>query len=73
MTEVPIMQSKLMDWFLYDSMETIMDLRHERVNVLKKLKMNHFVQLVSFHTPWKHQKTRGFLGGIARDQWDEMG
>ena len=32
--------------------------------------------LVSFYTPWKHQKTRGFLmlsGGVERDHWYEMG
>ena len=35
----------------------------------------HFMPLVSFYTPWKHQKTRGFLmppGGTERDQWHEM-
>ena len=38
-------------------------------------KLTHFMPLISFHTPWKHQKTRGFLmfsGGIKRDQWHEM-
>ena len=32
--------------------------------------------LVSFYTPWKHQKTRGFLmfpRGIEKDKWHEMG
>ena len=32
--------------------------------------------LISFDTPWKHQKTRGFMmfsEGIKRDQWHEMG
>ena len=36
----------------------------------------HFMQLVSFYSPWKHQKTRGFLmfsEGIERDLWHEMG
>ena len=36
----------------------------------------HFMQLVSFYTPWKHQKTFGFLiflGSIVGDQWHEMG
>ena len=31
--------------------------------------------LISFDTPWKHQKTKGFLmllGGIKTDQWHEM-
>ena len=31
---------------------------------------------ISFDTPWKHQKTRGFLmisGAIKRDQWHEIG
>ena len=38
--------------------------------------LTHFMPLISFDTPWKHQKTRGFLilsGGIKRDQWHEMG
>ena len=35
----------------------------------------HFSPLGSFYTPWKHQKTRGFLmfsGGVEREQWHEM-
>ena len=38
--------------------------------------ISHFMPLTSFDTPWKHQKTSGFLmfsGGIKRDQWHEMG
>ena len=34
------------------------------------------MQLVSFNTPWKRQKTSGFLMfsvGIKRDQWHEIG
>ena len=34
------------------------------------------LSLISFYTPWKHQKTSGFLmfsGGIERDYWHEMG
>ena len=34
----------------------------------------HFTLLVCIYTPWKHQKTSGFLmfsGGIERDQWYE--
>ena len=36
----------------------------------------HLVALISFDTPWKHQKTSGFLifsGCMKRDQWHEMG
>ena len=36
----------------------------------------HFMSLVSFYAPRKHQKFRSFLmhsGGIQRDQWYEMG
>ena len=36
----------------------------------------HFMLLISFDTPWKHQKTSGFLmflGVIKIDQWHEMG
>ena len=32
-------------------------------------------QGVDFYTPWKHQKTTGFLmllGGVERDYWHEM-
>ena len=40
------------------------------------LPLTHFMPLISFDTPWKHQKIRGFMmfsGGIKRDQWHEMG
>ena len=42
----------------------------------KETKLIHFMPLVSFYTPSKHQKTFGFLmflGGIERGQWHEMG
>ena len=38
--------------------------------------LTRFVPLLSFETPWKKQKTFGFLvfsGGMERDQWHEMG
>ena len=38
--------------------------------------VKHFIALISFYTPRKHQKTRDFLmfsGGTERDQWQEMG
>ena len=38
--------------------------------------LTHFMPLISFDTPWKHQKTSGlqtFSGGIKTDQWHEMG
>ena len=37
--------------------------------------LTHFMLLISFDTPWKHQKTKDFLmfsGGIKRDQWHEI-
>ena len=37
--------------------------------------LTYFMQLVSFYTPWKHQKTRGFLmfaGGVERDKWKQQ-
>ena len=43
---------------------------------LKICTLTHFIPLISFDTPWKHQKTRGFRmfsGAIKRDQWHEMG
>ena len=55
---------------------------HYEFNVLAvdsnmlKLLLTHFMPLVSFDTPWKHQRTKGFLmfsGGIEKDQWHEMG
>ena len=39
---------------------------------LTLLKLTHFMPLVSFYAPGKHQKTYGFLrfsGGIERNQW----
>ena len=44
--------------------------------LFRSICVTHFIPLVSFYTPWKHQKTRGFLmfsGGLERDQWHEMG
>ena len=38
--------------------------------------LTHFMPLVSFDTPSKHEKTKGFLmlsGGIEKYQWHEMG
>ena len=38
--------------------------------------LTYFIPLVSFYTPWKHQKTSGFLifsGDTEREQWYEMG
>ena len=38
--------------------------------------LTHFNPLISFYTPWKHQKTRGFLifsGGIKRDRQHKNG
>ena len=38
--------------------------------------LTHFMPLISLDTPWKHQKSSGFLmfsGCIKRDQWHEMG
>ena len=45
-------------------------------SVKKLYILTHFMQLVSFSTPWKHKKTFGFLmfsGGIERDQRHEIG
>ena len=42
----------------------------------QKVLLTHFMPLVSFDTPWKHQQARGFLmfsGGIERHQMYEMG
>ena len=38
--------------------------------------LSHFMQLISFDTAWKHQKSRGFMmfsRGIKKIQWHEMG
>ena len=54
---------KWMDWGRYDR-----ELRHERFNQRQgastwffKLSLNVFLPNVSFWSPWKHQKTKGFL------------
>ena len=44
--------------------------------MMKTLSLTCFIPLLSFYTPWKHQKSRGFLmflRDIERDQWDEVG
>ena len=54
-------------------------LSHSKIAVFvcfNKSLLTHFMPLVSFDTPWKHQKTEGFLmfsGAIEWDQWHEMG
>ena len=42
------------------------------MNICTKLTITHFMPLSSFYTPWNHQKTTGFSGGIKRDQWHEI-
>ena len=40
-----------------------------------KNQLTYLIPLVSLYTPWKHQKTSGFLmfsEDIERDQWYEM-
>ena len=49
--------------------------KYLNINVLDSC-LTHFMPLISFDTPLKHQKTSGFLmfsGVIKRDQWHEMG
>ena len=44
-------------------------------NKVSKL-LTYFMSLISFFTPWKLQKTRGFLvfsGILERDQWHDIG
>ena len=44
--------------------------------IISQYTLIHFMPLVSFYTPSKHQKTYGFLmfsGGVERDQWHELG
>ena len=46
------------------------------INLKTFIKLTHFLPLARFYTPWKDQKTKGFLmfsGGIEKDQWHEMG
>ena len=50
---------KSMDWFLYDN-----GLRHERFNTLI-----HFMPLVLFSTPGKHQKTSGSCHVKVATNW----
>ena len=38
--------------------------------------LTHFWPVFPFYTPWKHQKTKGFLvfsGGMKWEPWPEMG
>ena len=45
-------------------------------NTNKKMRLTHLMRLISFDTPWKDQKTSGFLmfaRSMKRDQWHEMG
>ena len=42
----------------------------------KLFHLTHFRPMSPFYTPWKRQKTRGFLkfsGSIEREHWSEMG
>ena len=44
--------------------------------ILQEDLLTHFMPLVSFYTPCKHQKIKGFLmfsGNIERVQWLEIG
>ena len=43
---------------------------------MAQIHLTHFMPLVSFDTPWKHQKTSDFFmfsGGVERDKWHETG
>ena len=63
---------------IFDSWDQEIDSRftnHEPLIPTLNL-LTHFMQVIFFDTPWKHQKTRGFLrfsGGIKKDHWHEMG
>ena len=40
------------------------------------VELTHFRPMLLFYTPWKRQKTQGFLtfsGGIEKEHWPEMG
>ena len=40
--------------------------------LINSKRLTFFLPLIDFHTPWKHQKTRGFLvfsGGMERHRW----
>ena len=57
---------------------TSLNIFHSKTVVISIIVRNaktHFMLMVSFHTPWKHQKTFGFLiflGGMEIDRWQEM-
>ena len=49
---------------------------HKFKNLMSKEILTHFMPLISFDNPWKHQKTSDFLifsRGIKRDKWHEIG
>ena len=66
----------LIDWFFsFTNIHTIFH-KQRFFSTPPHCCLIHFMPLISFDTPWKHQKTSGFLmfsGGMKRDQWHEMG
>ena len=69
--------------FVINSNEVILVINSNRFESPKtnsyaqmKTQLTHLIPLVSFYTPWKQQKTFGFLmfsGGIEKVQWYKMG
>ena len=46
------------------------------INLMQKFLLTHFSPVSHFYTPWKRQKTKGFLtfsGGIEMWHWAKMG
>ena len=77
------MQCKSTDWFIWDGNTDLSSFNNIKVNlndyihILMISVLIHFMPLVSFYTPWKHQKTRCFvmfLGGNRKKLvvWNEL-
>ena len=69
------LQSKSMDWFLYDN-----GLRLEKVKSIRIMRRHppcfHFNPTSTNNTPWKNPKTGSFLmlpGGVEVEHWLKMG
>ena len=68
------MTNLLFEWFIIVIMKKILLYFHQNKPLDYRRKPFYIIGL--FFTPWKHQKTRGFLifsGCIEKHQWHETG
>ena len=43
------------------------------LGIVSKFRLTHYSQVLHLYTPWKHQKTFRFSGGIEKQHWAVMG